>query len=381
MVSESASLVFSAFSDRKFCISLVQNVQGLEYEITQRIKRLIKPEKINLGIISSGDALTFKGEELKAVGQLARQLYQVEDVDLSTTVSNGFQVLWMVGPKDKIKPEQVGRLRKWVEDGNTLGLLLDAYDVKVEQFQPSPVDTGLEGLLKEWGVDIRPGLIFDEQSDRIQVRTQQGYFQMINVIDYPYFPLVSNLDRENPALKDLDAVSFPFASPIILSTPAPQGLVYTPLARTSNRSWLNTYPYVISPVSELTKPADAVDGPFNVGVLIEGKFKKGDPNAKSGRVIIVGCSRFVRSDYPLRPTNYVAFMNLLDWSAQDDVLLSIRSKASPRRPLKDLSDPARLLIKFLMIIMLPISVLVIGIVVWLRQRIRRRGLRRFYSEA
>jgi ABC-type uncharacterized transport system involved in gliding motility auxiliary subunit len=98
-----------------------------------------------------------------------------------------------------------------------------------------------------------------------------------------------------------------------------------------------------------------------------------DVGEKKGRVIAIGCSRFVRSDYPLRNSNYVAFVNLLDWSVQDEVLLSIRSKATPRRPLKEMSDGQRMLVKIFLILFLPVLVIGIALVVFIR---RKRHFRR-----
>jgi ABC-type uncharacterized transport system involved in gliding motility auxiliary subunit len=307
-------------------------------------------------------------------------LYTVETVNLSTApLPTDLKALWLVGPEQKMGPAASARLKEWLENGGTLGLLVDRYRVKIEQFQPITLDNDIPDLLKEWGIDFKSGLVFDPQCDRIQVRSQQGYFQMINVIDYPYFPMVSDLNRENPATKDLDVVSLPFVSPLVVDKPLPE-LTYTILARSSPDSWLNPFPYQVSPVANQSKPTDAIDGPFPLGLVVEGKFKKDDPNAKPGRLIVFGGSRFVRSDYPLRPTNYAAFVNLLDWSAQDEVLLSIRSKGNPRRPIKNLSGPARGLAKILMMLFLPVFVVIIGLVLWVRQRVRLAALPQVYRE-
>jgi ABC-type uncharacterized transport system involved in gliding motility auxiliary subunit len=372
-------LVFM-YQNRRETLPFIQDVQGLEYEITQRIKKLVNPVRPKVGFVSNGNALLISSNEMKTVGEFAAQLYDVQTVDLSTTVPADLKAMWLVGPQIKLDEAAVARLKDWVAGGGTLGLLIDQYRVRIEQFQPTTSDTGLAPLLKEWGVDFKQGVVFDEQSDRIQIQSQQGYFRMINVIDYPYFPLVTDLSRDNPATKDLDAISLPFVSPLVVEKKV-DGLTYTSLARTSKRSWMNPMPSQVSPVAPLSKPDGAIDGPFDVGLLIEGKFKPNDPNAKAGRVIVFGCSRFVRSDYPLRQTNYAAFMNLLDWSAQDDVLLSIRSKASPRRPLREMGNAGRALVKILMTLFLPIVVVMIGLAVWAWQRVRRKQLPALYRDA
>lgn len=360
------------YQDRHEAIPFVQNPQGLEYEITQRIKRLIDPVKPKIGIVINGGALDFSGEQLKTVGEFANQLYDVQKVDLSTAVPTGFKALWLIGPEQKLEAPVLTNLKQWVENGGTLGLLVDRYRVRLEQFQPVSMENGTAELLQSWGVEFKQGLVYDPLADRIQVRSQQGMMQMINLVDYPYMPLSTDLNRENPAIRDLDAVSLPFVSPLIVSTASSLGFSYTPLMRSSPHSWLNSFPYQVSPIERHGKPEGALDGPFNLGLVIE---------TKPGRVIVFGCSRFVRTDYPLRPTNYAAFINLLDWSAQDESLLAIRSKGSTQRPLMTLNDAARTLIKLLLVMFLPVFVVLTGLIVWIRQRRRRSRLVAAYQES
>ncbi len=368
-------LVFH-YRQRREVVPFIQDVQSLEYEITQRIKKLVNPVKPRIGIISAGNPLLLQSQELTTAGAYASQLYEVVGVDLISDIPADIKALWLIGPTQKLEDAQLAKIKTWVEDGGTLGLLVDQYTVDIQRFQPTEVDSGFGPLLKEWGIILKKGLVYDTQSDRIQLQSQQGYFKMVNVIDYPYFPLTSDLNRTNPATRDLDAISLPFASPIEIEPV--EGITHAPLARSSKQSWLNSSPFAISPVVELSKPAQAAIGPFNLAVLAEGKFKKGDAGAKIGRVIVFGCSRFVRSDYPLRPANYAAFINFMDWSTQDEILLSIRAKANPRRPLRDMGTAPRLFVKFLMITFLPLMVIAVGIVVWFWQRTRRSHLAAVY---
>lgn len=368
------------YQDKRESLPFIQDTQSLEYEISQRIKKLISPERLNIGIVTNGGAQKLTANEtLKGVEPFVTQLYGVHEVDLSAPIPPGIKTLWLLGPTEELDAAQLTGLRQWVQGGGTLGLLIDRYDVKLEEFRAAPKKIGLEDLLKEWGVDFKQGLIYDRQSDRIQLRVSQGYLQFINVVDYPYFPMIIDLNREHPATKNIDACSFPFASPLIIEKEAP-GLIYTPLAKTSKYSWLNTTPFAISPQQPSTKPGGAQDGPFNVGLLIEGNFDTANPDNKNrGRVLVFGCSRFIRSDYPLRDSNVALFINLIDWSVQDEALLSIRSKGAVRRPLREMKEGVKFLVKFVMICALPLAALLVGLFVWLKQRRRRALLRQIYA--
>ncbi|MCB4756596.1 MAG: GldG family protein [Elusimicrobia bacterium] len=360
------------YADQKEAIPFIQDTGSLEYEITSRIKKLVFPGQIKVGLIQNGGALTLSSSTLEGLQPLLAKQYEILPVNLNEAVPPGIKTLWCLGPSKTLEAGAVDQLRKWVQTGGTLGLLIDRYDVTLEEFRAMPQRSGLEDLLREWGVDFRQALVVDMQADRIQIRSVQGMFQMINVIDYPYFPLVSDLDRDNPATKDIDRVSFPFVSPLIYKVENEvAGVFYTPLARSSKFSWLDTSPYNLSPLERRKKPVDSVEGPFNVGLLMEGTFNPDPAAPKSkGRVIVFGCSRFIRSDYPPAPSNYTLFLNLLDWSVQDEALLSIRSKGAALRPLKPLSNTPRALIKYFMVIFLPLLSLIAGLIVWMRHRTR-----------
>jgi gliding-associated putative ABC transporter substrate-binding component GldG len=366
------------YGDKKETISFVQDAQGLEYEITQRIKKLVHPKQIKLGFMNGAGALTLESEALKMLADPLRQLYETVSVDPEKEIPPDVKSLWLIGPTQALSAKAVDNLRSFVQNGGVAGLLLDRFGIDIQSFRPHPVSSGLDDLLKEWGLEQRTALVVDPRCDRIQLRTNQGMFSMINIVDYPYFPMSMDLDRENPATKPIDAVSFPFVSPIFAANPV-TGLVYTPLVKSSPRSWLDSMGFNVSPLQDHPKPADAASGPFNLGMLVEGKFKKDDPNSPVGRVILFGCSRFVRTDYPPKQSNFNLFFNLLDWSGQDEFLLGIRSKGVSSRPLKQIPDAARPVLKILLMLTLPLICLAAGFVVWTQSKRRTTQLISAYT--
>lgn len=370
------------YGDKLEAIPVIEDTQGLEYEITQRIKRLVFPEKPSLGFVKNGESLTLASPSLEALRRPMEELYTVQEVDLKQPIPAGLKSLWLVGPTKELEPDIVDKLRTWVREGGTLGLLLDRYDIKLDQFRASGFKNGLDPLLSEWGVQQKDGLVFDPQSDRVQIRSVQGIFQMIHLVDYPYFPWVSDLDRTHPATKGIDGIVLSFVSPFEVIQEAP-GLSYRPLAKSSKMSWLDKTPFYISPLERKTKPADVSAGPLSLALLIEGQS---NPDAKPGekpmgRVILFGTSRFIRSDFPPNQNNYAVFLNMLDWSAQDEVLLSIRAKGVSRRPIREFSDGIRLLIKYLLVLALPVLSVLLGLWIWRRQKTRRALLPLRYQGA
>lgn len=362
------------FGDKTETIAFIQDTNGLEYEISQRIKKLILPEEIKVGFVSAGEAMTLESEPLQQLAPSISQRLQVESLTLEEPIPDDIKSLWVLGPKQTLTEDQVALLKSYVEKGGALGLFLDRYQVEITAFQATPTgETGLDSLLREWGISLGNGLVVDLRSDRIQVQSSRGHIKWINVVDYPFFPLSINLNRDHPVTKGIDSLSLPFVSPLTIDQEKP-GLVYTSLVHSSQASWLNPTINNLSPLVKYSMPPNGDTGPFEMGLAIEG-IGEG-----KGRAIVFGTSKFIRTDFPPRLQNYTTFLNLLDWSVQDEYLLSIRSKGVPSRPLKRMEGIGRPLAKFSLMFSLPILVLIIGLVIWRRQKTRRALLPLQYKE-
>lgn len=369
------------YGDKKDAIPLIRDTVGLEYEITQRIKKLVVPADLTVGLVSNGDALTPSSEAIKELQDVLAQLFSVRTLDLAQDmVPPDVKSLWLIGPEKELGSEVVGKLKDYVNTGGTLGLLLDRRSAKLDMFSTGELNTGLDGLLAEWGIEFKKGLISDPRADQIRVQSQQGMFTMVNIIEYPFFPLIVDLNRQHAATKDLDSVVLPFVAPLVVTKEVP-GLKVIPLARTSEFSWLDAAPWSVNPLQRRNPPADALKGPFNVGLLIEGQFNSAVSNGHPGRVILFSSSRFIRNDYPPKQSNFNLLLNLIEWSAQDEALLSIRSKGAALRPIKNFSDGIRALIKYALILFLPLMSMLVGLFIWRRENIRRALLPLKYSDA
>jgi len=315
------------------------------------------------------------------LSDVVNQLYTTQNLDPLQPVPEDIKSVWLIGPNKPLDKVVIDNLSAFLMKGGTLGLLVDKYNVVVNEFRTSPVSLGLEPILDLAGLSIQTGLIADQRCDRIQVRASQGAFQMINVVDYPFIPVLVDVNKSHPATKGIDAFTMGYCSPIDIHEQKP-GLTYTTLARTSNLSYLETVPYSVNPLHERYQQPTAPVGPFNVAMIVEGKFNPmTGPDSKPGRLILFSSSRFIRSEFPLKQSNLSLFVNLMDWAVQDEVLLQIRSKGLAQKPLKPLSDGIRIFIKVILITAMPLFSMLIGFIVWQKQKMRRALMPLVYKEA
>ena len=92
------------------------------------------------------------------------------------------------------------------------------------------------------------------------------------------------------------------------------------------------------------------------------------------RLIVVGDGDFVRDDYRMNQSSVTFFLNIVDWLAQDEDLIAIRSKTITDRPLKELSSGSRKAVKYLNVLGTPLLVIIAGLVHWRMRRSRKRGV-------
>ena len=103
----------------------------------------------------------------------------------------------------------------------------------------------------------------------------------------------------------------------------------------------------------------------------------GDSGRSRGRVVVVGTGDFASDRYAQNsPENLVFVQNAVDWLAQDDALIAIRSKNRTPPPLVFTSTAMRDAVKYGNMIGVPGLLVVLGLLrLWRRRQITRQTYR------
>jgi ABC-type uncharacterized transport system involved in gliding motility auxiliary subunit len=258
--------------------------------------------------------------------------------------------------------------------GVPTALLVDFYDVNMGNFFVRPVRTGLDRLIRAYGVEPREGLILDAQNMPVQIQSQQGFFTVQSVVNYPFIPRVTSLSREHVLTRAISELALPFVS--AMETRDSAGV--TILASSSEESYRMDRPFVASPTQRLT--IDGLDkGPFVLGVAIQGvrrsAYADTVPAVRTAegavRLMVMGNAQFLDDNRGGGPANMSFAANMVDWLAASEDLISIRSKSNTYRPLENVSDERRNLIKVSNMFLMPAMVVLFGAGRW-RLRLSRR---------
>ena len=386
-VKESFMGVVFLYRGRSEVIPVIGGVADLEYEITRRIKKLASDHTKTAGFVTGhGEAAPGEPAYQQLFALVSEQM-QAVPVPLDKPVPADVDALWVWGPTSAFQPAELDRLKAWLASGRSLGLLLSRRTVDLRSLRARPVETGWEPLLESWGLELADGFVVYAQCEKIQMEMPYGPLRSIMVLDYPFIPIATRLDRRHPAVRGLDAVSFPFVSPVRVKPGAKAGLAYASLADSSKASWLRS-----QPATDPTTPIEALitkdAGPFSLAGVLEGDFSQATPSTQTpvstagpGRLIIVGTAQQVQPQFAGKEAVAAFLMNLLEWSLQDESLLSIRAKAATYRPLRPLPLAAVLAAKYSLIFFLPLVLVAAGLTRYAQRKAQRRELAKHFDEA
>lgn len=259
-------------------------------------------------------------------------------------------VLVIAAPQTDLLPGEVRLIQDYVKSGGNLLWLAD----------PDPLH-GLGPLAEQLGIEFVPGVIVDTTA------------QMLGV-SRPEFALVAEYGP-HPITRDFRNLTlFPRAQDIDWKAAGdtPGGWQGTAFLMTGERSWVETGELS----GNITFDPDKGDkqGPLSIGIALVREVEEAGgrmDGAGQGeqRIVITGDGDFISNTYLGNGGNLDLGLNIINWLAHDDKLISIRAKTAPDTAL-NLSRTTSLVIGAGLLFVVPLSLLAGGLLIWVRRRKR-----------
>ncbi len=382
------------YGDRQEVIPLIQDTSGLEYQISSMIKKLVQSETKVVGITQGYGEPGFE-KELGNFIQLISENYEVVPVDLSQGAIPGrVDALIVSGPVEEVPEDKRYRLDHFLRSGKSLAMLVTMVKADAKtSMQGRLVDSKLSSLLSAWGASIQPNLVYDAQCQKIAVAQRGPGFIMQNIVSYPPFPLITNVNQDHLMMKNLESFTLPFVSAVGLNEEIikQNGLKGAVLAQSSKNAWSQMNFFMLSP-QFIQPPQPAELKQFDLIVTLNGKFPsaftaetvpaapEGEslpafaPEAQPARLLVAGGSDFLTNDFidARRRGGLIQFtQNMVDWLAQDAALIEIRGKGAGPATLGQVSELHRRVVKYFNLVGLPLLVILAGLFMWRRLEARR----------
>jgi ABC-2 type transport system permease protein len=346
-------------------------------------------------------------QSFNTVRDMLSQSERLIDADLKTGQVPADADLLMVLDPEALDVRQVFGIDQFLMQGGTLLVATSPTKVSIDQsIVGVPVHSGLEEWLSGLGLSLGNGLVLDSQSGDlpIPVQRQVGGFDLneIELAKYPFIVDVRNrgLDSKSLITSALGSIDVPWATPVNVDPVHNQQRTVTTLLRSSNDSWITQSRDLMPDYDRYPDDGFAhakSAGPQSLAVMVEGEFDSffkgknspllsnndaasgGHPAAAAGtdttnaadkpsfgsviehspsssRLIVIG-SNALFSDAAIalisqaqgtRNLKAAEFaQNIIDWSLEDQGLLSIRSREHFARTLTPLTRDRQEFLEYL----------------------------------
>ena len=341
--------------DKKEVIPLIQPGAAMEYALSTSIKKMTVAFKPKIGFIEGhGES---SGNSMVQVMQSLSVLYEVEPLNLATAPSDlgNYKTLIIVNPRDTFPPSDLQKLDNFLASGKNIFIAMNRVEGNFQNMSGSEIRTGLESWLAAKGLLVKPNFVIDQNCGSVTVNQQQGYMSFQSNLKFPYLPLITKFS-DNPSTKGLTQVILQFASSIEYK-PTSNGLTFTPLAMTSEKSGLENVPVTFNvnrnwQMNDFRFPNVAVAASLS-GPIVGGINSK-LTIISDGDFAINGEGQQARQ---IPQDNLNLFVNSVDYLSDDTGLIDLRTKEVKSRPLDQMEDGKKALLKYLNFL-LPILLIV-----------------------
>lgn len=343
-IKSSGSMVFESGTQRKLILSTD------EEQLTSGVLSVTEPLPHVYFLTGHNELDPENFDQHSGLSALKVQLEQlnfvVTKLSLPQTgkVPDDASVLVIPGPDRRLAAEEVKAIETYLQQRHGKLLLL----------LPPKVTTGLEPLLKSYGIQIGDNILADPNSNFQQELTTPMFTVFT---DHPI------TDGFNGQL----AVLLPLARSIGLGSP-PAQVKGTELMKTTPASWGESN---LQANSLVKKESGDRPGPLSAAVALtvsdaKAPVAEGSRSSQT-RIVVVGNAAFANNWYMRYSANGNFFLNSVAWLDDANNLIAIRPKPTTDRTLI-LSGAQQTLIAYLSIGIVPGLVALLGLLIWWRRR-------------
>ncbi len=377
------------YQGEREALPVIENTQGMEYNITTTIKRLSSQELVKIAFLKGHNEL----DRLKSSREMLEKYYQVQDLIIKEgeTIPYDISALIVAGVKDTLSEWDMFALDDYIMNGGNVLFFQDRIDADLHNINTNEIKTNLYDLLSHYGVKIRNDLLIDAQNNPIQVQQAQGLFRMITNVPYPLFPKITNFNKENLITKNIGELSLFFASTLDttgLGNEKNFEILFTSSKRSGRMTGrrLNINPFQSKEIKKFDNKQ------YILGGILTGKLTSYFSNnekfadklvhkeTEKSRLLIVGDSDLIddKGGGGIE-SNQNLFLNSIDYMTQDEGFISLRSRAASSRPLKEISAGLKKTTKWINVLLPAILSIVLGLIIFQINANRRKVVKAIYE--
>ena len=300
----------------------------------------------------------------RACSALETEGYKVRSLLLlrKEEVPEDASVLIVGGPREDLLPIELQAISDYIVKGGKVLFMIDPYTVP-----------NLVNYLKEYDILVGDNMVVDKES--------KLFAGDIFTPVVPYY-------RKHPITQNFDAATvFPLVRSVEpIDPPQQDKVVAKPLARTTPESWAETDRESIKKGEVYFQEWEDKKGPISVvaiaevsgGAEVKAEEKvveeegKKEKEAPKGKIVVCGDSDFARNIYITILGNKDFFLNIVNWLAEAEELISVRHKKDQTYPFSPLflTENQKKMVFWFSVVVQPLLILCIGIFIYTRRKMR-----------
>jgi len=271
---------------------------------------------------------------------LEKENYTIKTINLLTAgkIPDDAAVIAAMGPTKPFQPSEEALLKDYLQKGGKLVFCVDPL-----------VKTGLDSLFKDYGIKLGNDILVDQ--------TSYAYPDVRAVIpQYSFHPIVEKLSDDHVA------TIMPYGRSVQKIDPVLKNVTQTVFMQTTDKGWGETD---LKAKNLKYNPATDTKGPAPMAIACE--WTPPDHPDKKVRVVVYGDSNFFTNQFLQGPGNLDVALNTFSWAAVEENKITIHPKEEDMRVL-NLSNVTANLIYYLAVWIMPLSILIMGGIIWYRRR-------------
>ena len=373
-------------------------LETLEYDLTSRIRSLVRGSARTLGIIVGDTNRRWDDDYRVLQGSFLQAGYQPRLLTWGEEIPESIPALFVLGGVEDLHETALYQIDRYIQTGGRVLFTVKGVHVDISGNLEARlmVDGGLLEMLEWYGVGVLPELVSDVTALTMQYQTQTASgMRQIRLIQYPQWIRVRNENRnpDHPVSANFAGLDLYWASPLYLIER--EGVTAAPLFSSTRDAWTMREPFQISPelAGMMNRDAASTSGRKILGASLSGiipSFFADKPKpflsdetelpdmpfeARPARLIIVGEIDFATSF--LGVTNGQHNLDFLvqtaDWLSNDDDIIGIRPRTVSTERLDKIISPdqqiaAMRFARITNVYIVPLLVVFAGIFLALRRR-------------
>jgi ABC-type uncharacterized transport system involved in gliding motility auxiliary subunit len=266
--------------------------------------------------------------------QLAAKGFKTNSLNLAVAqaVPANASMLVIANPQVDLQPAEVQKIKQYLQQGGNVLWLID----------PEPLH-GLQPIAELLGLVLGPGTVVDPT---LQPRSGPPVFA--SATSYARHPIFGDFQ--------LNTI-FPYARQIGVNEN--NGWRITRLIEVAPRGWVEMGKLDDKVTFDKTRD---IPGPVNIALALERSV-----NDRTQRVVVVGNGSFLANTFLGNGGNLDLGVNIVNWLAGDEALVAIQPRPTLDSNL-ELGRGAQYLILLGFLILLPLTFVSTGVVIWWRRR-------------